>query len=74
MIVAEASPTESSTPNGVTLWDRILAPRTDGNVSVDRPLTKGETYTCEMVPPHLMEIVNDGGLMPHLKKRFGRTK
>lgn len=36
-------------------------------------ITKGETYTCEMVPPHLMEIVNDGGLMPHLKKRFGRT-
>ncbi len=35
--------------------------------------TKGETYTCEMVPPHLMEIVNDGGLMGHLKKRFGRT-
>lgn len=37
-------------------------------------ITKGETYTCETVPPHLMEIVNDGGLMPHLKKRFGRTK
>ncbi len=36
--------------------------------------TKGETYTCETVPPHLMEIVNDGGLMPHLKKRFGRTR
>ena len=35
--------------------------------------TKGETYSCETVPPHLMEIVNDGGLMPHLKKRFGRT-
>ena len=35
--------------------------------------TKGETYSCETVAPHLMEIVNDGGLMPHLKKRFGRT-
>ena len=36
--------------------------------------TKGETYTSETVPPHLMEIVHDGGLMPHLKKRFGRTR
>ena len=33
--------------------------------------TKNESYTCEPVPPHLMAIISDGGLMPHLKKKFG---
>jgi 3-isopropylmalate/(R)-2-methylmalate dehydratase small subunit len=33
-------------------------------------LTRGETYACETVPPHLMEIVRDGGLLPHLKKKL----
>lgn len=33
--------------------------------------TKNETYACEPVPPHLMAIIGDGGLMPHLKKKFG---
>lgn len=35
-----------------------------------RNLTKGEAYPCDPVPPHLMEMVADGGLMPHLKKRL----
>jgi 3-isopropylmalate/(R)-2-methylmalate dehydratase small subunit len=33
--------------------------------------TKDENYTCLPVPPHLMEIISDGGLMPHLKKKLG---
>ena len=32
--------------------------------------TTGETYQCEPVPPHLMEMVASGGLMAHLEKRF----
>ncbi|MCH7864341.1 MAG: 3-isopropylmalate dehydratase small subunit [Proteobacteria bacterium] len=32
--------------------------------------TTGETYECEPVPPHLMEMVASGGLMRHLEKRF----
>ena len=35
-------------------------------------VTKGESYTTEPVPAHLMEIVADGGLMPHLKKTLER--
>ena len=35
-------------------------------------VTKGESYKTEAVPAHLMEIVADGGLMPHLKKTLER--
>ena len=36
-------------------------------------LTKGETYPCDTVPAHLLEIVTDGGLMEHLKKKFKKA-
>ena len=32
-------------------------------------LTKNETYKCSKIPPHIMELVADGGLVPYLKKR-----
>ena len=34
--------------------------------------TTGETLSCEPIPPFLMAIINDGGLMPHLEKRLAR--
>lgn len=34
-------------------------------------VTKGEAYACEPIPPHLMQMVEDGGLIPHLKKKLG---
>ncbi len=33
-------------------------------------LTTGETYACEPIPPHLVEMIRDGGLLPHLKKKL----
>jgi len=33
-------------------------------------LTTGETLSCEPIPPHLMQMVRDGGLLPHLEKRL----
>jgi 3-isopropylmalate/(R)-2-methylmalate dehydratase small subunit len=36
--------------------------------------TTGETLACEPIPPHLMEMVRDGGLLPHLEKRLGRAR
>ena len=30
----------------------------------------GETLAFEPIPPHLMEMVRDGGLLPHLEKRL----
>ncbi|MDP6121345.1 MAG: 3-isopropylmalate dehydratase small subunit [Rhodospirillales bacterium] len=34
-------------------------------------LTTGGRYACEGIPEHLMEMVRDGGLVPHLAKRRG---
>jgi 3-isopropylmalate/(R)-2-methylmalate dehydratase small subunit len=31
--------------------------------------TRGETYDGVPIPPHLVEMVRDGGLIPHLEKR-----
>ena len=36
-------------------------------------LTTGETLDCEPIPPFLMSIIGDGGLLPHLEKRLART-
>ncbi|HJT60874.1 MAG TPA: 3-isopropylmalate dehydratase small subunit [Burkholderiales bacterium] len=33
----------------------------------------GQTYAFEPIPPHLLEMVRDGGLIPHLEKRLART-
>jgi len=32
-------------------------------------LTQKESYKCSKIPPHIMELVADGGLVPYLKKR-----
>jgi len=37
-------------------------------------LTTGEAIACEPIPPHLMSMVRDGGLMPHLEKRLARER
>jgi 3-isopropylmalate/(R)-2-methylmalate dehydratase small subunit len=37
-----------------------------------RDLTTGETLACEPIPPFLMELIRDGGLLPHLEKRLAR--
>ena len=33
-------------------------------------LTTGEKLPFEPIPPHLLEMVRDGGLLPHLEKRL----
>lgn len=35
--------------------------------------TKGETYSCQPIPEHLMTIVEAGGLMPYLEARLKKT-
>jgi 3-isopropylmalate/(R)-2-methylmalate dehydratase small subunit len=34
-------------------------------------LTQGRTHTIQALPPHLMEMIAAGGLIPHLKRRLG---
>ena len=33
-------------------------------------LDGGKSYPCQAVPPHLMAMLNDGGLVEHLEKRL----
>jgi 3-isopropylmalate/(R)-2-methylmalate dehydratase small subunit len=35
-------------------------------------VSSGEAYACEPIPPHLVEMVRDGGLLAHLEKRLKR--
>lgn len=54
--------------------------RADDRVTVDPEAgrvviaNRGVELACEPVPPHLMAMVRDGGLLPHLKKRFAREQ
>ncbi|WP_295581334.1 3-isopropylmalate dehydratase small subunit [uncultured Oscillibacter sp.] len=34
-------------------------------------LTTGREYWCDPLPPHILELVEDGGLLPHLERRLG---
>ena len=55
----------------ISAGDQIEADWIEGRV---RNLTTGKDYDVQKVPPHLIAIINDGGLMPHLKKKLGATK
>ena len=46
--------------------------RVDAEAGRIEDLTSGETLECEAIPGHLMQMVRDGGLLPHLKKRLAR--
>jgi len=35
--------------------------------------TTGETLACEPIPEFLMQLIRDGGLLPHLEKRLRTT-
>ncbi|HEY7239931.1 MAG TPA: 3-isopropylmalate dehydratase [Burkholderiales bacterium] len=48
--------------------DRLRVSFENGEIA---NLTTGETLRCEPIPPHLMEMVRDGGLLAHLEKRLG---
>lgn len=34
----------------------------------------GDTLACEPIPPHLIQLLADGGLIPHLEKRLARQR
>ena len=42
----------------------------DAEAGVLRNLNTGERYACEPVPAHLLALIADGGLIPHLARRF----
>ena len=47
--------------------DRITVDFEKGQI---RNATSGDTYPCDPIPAHLMQMVRDGGLLSHLEKRL----
>lgn len=35
--------------------------------------TRNETYTCDALPPQLLDMVRDGGLVPHLERKLAQS-
>jgi 3-isopropylmalate/(R)-2-methylmalate dehydratase small subunit len=49
----------------ITAGDRLACDPAAGTIE---NLSKGERYQCEPIPPHLQAMLDDGGLLPHLKR------
>lgn len=37
-------------------------------------ITKEEAYSCTKIPPHIRELIEEGGLVERLKKRYGKKE
>ncbi len=42
----------------------------DAEKGIIKDLTTGKIYRCQPIPPFMQELLKDGGLIPHIKKRF----
>jgi 3-isopropylmalate/(R)-2-methylmalate dehydratase small subunit len=42
----------------------------DAAASTLRDTRSGRTYACEELPAHLLQMISDGGLLPHLEKKL----
>ena len=51
--------------------DRLAIDGIKGEVVVERT---GEHLACEPLPPHLLEMIKDGGLVAHLEKKLARKR
>jgi 3-isopropylmalate/(R)-2-methylmalate dehydratase small subunit len=40
----------------------------DLEAGVIQNITRNESYTCSKIPPHILALIHDGGLVPYLKK------
>ena len=54
-------------PELISRGDRLIL---DGEAGRIENLSTGEAIACEPIPEHLMVLVRDGGLVPHLEKRL----
>jgi len=51
--------------------DRITVDAASGSIE---NLSKNETYACDILPPRLLAMVRDGGLVEHLEKKLARAQ
>ena len=50
--------------------DSVRVHAEDGKIEI---VNTGKILACEALPAHLMQMLRDGGLLPHLEKRLART-
>jgi 3-isopropylmalate/(R)-2-methylmalate dehydratase small subunit len=53
--------------SAIEAGDRLLVRAAEGAVV---NLTRGGRIACEPIPPHLLMMIADGGLLPHLAKKL----
>jgi 3-isopropylmalate/(R)-2-methylmalate dehydratase small subunit len=51
----------------IAAGDRLVVHAAEGAVE---NLTQGKRLACEPIPPHLLAMIADGGLLPHLAKKL----
>ena len=54
----------------IAAGDRLRVDAASGTVE---NLTTGDSFECEALPEHLMAMIADGGLIPHLKNKLKKT-
>jgi 3-isopropylmalate/(R)-2-methylmalate dehydratase small subunit len=54
----------------ISAGDEVTFDLAAGQVS---DLTTGKTYSFQPLPPHLLTLIADGGLVPNLMRRFGKV-
>lgn len=52
----------------IAAGDRLVLHAAEGRLD---DLTQGRVFACEPIPPHLLAMIADGGLLPHLAKKLG---
>jgi 3-isopropylmalate/(R)-2-methylmalate dehydratase small subunit len=61
------APIECADTGRIGAGDRLVVDPISGRIDNQ---TRKETYSGVPIPPHLVEMVRDGGLIPHLEKRL----
>lgn len=46
----------------------------DSQLGIIKNVTKNQTYKTQAIPPFMQELLDDGGLINHIKKKLFRTK
>lgn len=54
----------------IAVGDRLTVDAAAGHIEDE---TQGRTLACEAIPEHLLAMIRDGGLLPHLKKKLHPT-
>lgn len=64
-------PLECADAGLICAGDELAADAVAGRIT---NLTRRQTYACVPIPAHLLEMVKDGGLLPHLAKKLKARK